>query len=233
MAAAAAAAAGELLSVTMETARAPNIPLQVNSTEPEKVSDEVWIADTGMLDDEEEEKLRALLRRGGTNVSACTCSCADNDVVVPVVLREAKDLKLDDSGKSVEDSSESSQMMTNTTSATNATSDGNGTAANSDDNEPSDVVKQTFGRYFNRLRKLYELDLELLEQISSLLQTASEDVVPSLISLARPLLDRLPIRNLDPGSLLSLAAMTLTQSQFQLSMETRLGDLDFINIGKL
>ncbi len=74
----------------------------------------------------------------------------------------------------------------------------------------------------------------MLEQLSELLKGANEEVVPKVRELLGPLLASLPrAPNLDPVSLLGLAAMTVQRSTFEASVSTTLGNLDFINIGKL
>ena len=73
----------------------------------------------------------------------------------------------------------------------------------------------------------------MLEQLSELLKGANEEVVPKVRELLGPLLASLPrAPNLDPVSLLGLAAMTVQRSTFEASVSTTLGNLDFINIGK-
>lgn len=109
------------------------------------------------------------------------------------------------------------RMMSN---ATNSTDPG------------QDLILQTFGRYFERIKTIYELDIKLLQQLSEILNEVGTDVLPGLIRDLEPILARLPVVNLPINELISIFAMTVQNSEFEASVSTQLGNLDFLDIGK-
>jgi hypothetical protein len=81
---------------------------------------------------------------------------------------------------------------------------------------------------------IYELDLELLEQLAKVLRGTKEEVIPAIRDTLTPIINAIPSPggNLDPASLLGLAAMAVKGATFEASVSTTLGNLDFINVGK-
>ena len=111
-----------------------------------------------------------------------------------------------------------------------------GIISGSDPPAPSDLASETFSRYLRRLRLIYELDIRMLEQLSQLLRGANREVLPRLRETIEPILETLPntigAANLDPASLLGLAASAVKGSTIEASVSTTLGNLDFLNIGQ-
>ena len=89
-----------------------------------------------------------------------------------------------------------------------------------------------FIRYFRRLRKIYELDLKILDQIASLLEGINDEFLPQVADALEPLLISQTVNMLDLGQILGYVAQTIHSSSFQLGASTSLGGLDFLKFGK-
>ena len=90
-----------------------------------------------------------------------------------------------------------------------------------------------FIRYFRRLRKIYELDLKILDQIAALLEGINDELLPQVADALEPLLISQTVNMLDLGQILGYVAQTIHSSTFQLGASTSLGGLDFLKFGKL
>ena len=88
-----------------------------------------------------------------------------------------------------------------------------------------------FIRYFRRLRKIYELDLKILDQIASLLEGINDELLPQVADALEPLLVSQTVNMLDLGQILGYVAQTIHSSTFQLGASTSLGGLDFLKFG--
>jgi hypothetical protein len=89
-------------------------------------------------------------------------------------------------------------------------------------------------QYFERLRKIYELDLKILEQLADLLAGVDEEVLPAIMTTLEPILPLLmsqQIENADLGQIIGYVAQTVQKSTFHVAMSAHLGDLDFLDIG--
>lgn len=100
------------------------------------------------------------------------------------------------------------------------------------DSGPSDLIGQLFGRYFNRLKRIYELDIQLLEQISVLLTRANEDVLPSVQTAVEPLLMSTGIENANLLEVAANLATVLRHSDIEVSVRTKMEQLNFVNVGQ-
>ena len=89
-----------------------------------------------------------------------------------------------------------------------------------------------FIRYFRRLRKIYELDLKILDQIATLLEGINDELLPQVADALEPLLISQTVNMLDLGQILGYVAQTIHSSTFQLGASTSLGGLDFLKFGK-
>ena len=89
-----------------------------------------------------------------------------------------------------------------------------------------------FIRYFRRLRKIYELDLKILDQIATLLEGINDEFLPQVADALEPLLISQTVNMLDLGQILGYVAQTIHSSTFQLGASTSLGGLDFLKFGK-
>ena len=89
-----------------------------------------------------------------------------------------------------------------------------------------------FIRYFRRLRKIYELDLKILDQIASLLEGINDELLPQVADALEPLLVSQTVNMLDLGQILGYVAQTIHSTKFQLGASTSLGGLDFLKFGK-
>ena len=98
--------------------------------------------------------------------------------------------------------------------------------------KPSALIAEVFGRYFNRLRRIYELDIKLLEQLSSLLTTVNQEVIPNVQESIEPLLISSQVENLNLVELIGNIVGVLQRSDVELAISTKLGTLDFLDIGK-
>ena len=92
--------------------------------------------------------------------------------------------------------------------------------------------QHAFLKYFRRLRRLYELDLQILDQTITLLEEVREEVLPQLANVLEPLLNTLTLNVLDLGQILQYAAQTIQSSTFHFGATTSLERLKFLNIGK-
>ena len=90
-----------------------------------------------------------------------------------------------------------------------------------------------FIRYFRRLRKIYELDLKILDQIATLLEGINDELLPQVADALEPLLISQTVNMLDLGQILGYVAQTIHSSTFQLGASTSLGGLDFLKFGEL
>ena len=90
-----------------------------------------------------------------------------------------------------------------------------------------------FIRYFRRLRRIYELDLKILDQIATLLDGISDEVLPQIAQVLEPLLISQTMNMLDLGQILGYVAQTIHSSTFQLGASTSLGGLNFLKFGKV
>ena len=90
-----------------------------------------------------------------------------------------------------------------------------------------------FIRYFRRLRKIYELDLKILDQIATLLEGINDELLPQVADALEPLLISQTVNMLDLGQILGYVAQTIHSSTFQLGASTSLGGLDFLKFGML
>ena len=90
-----------------------------------------------------------------------------------------------------------------------------------------------FIRYFKRLRRIYELDLKILDQIATLLEGISDEVLPQIAEVLEPLLISQTVNMLDLGQILGYVAQTIHSSTFHFSASTSLGRLKFLNVGRL
>ena len=88
-----------------------------------------------------------------------------------------------------------------------------------------------FIRYFRRLRKIYELDLKILDQIATLLEGINDELLPQVADALEPLLISQTVNMLDLGQILGYVAQTIHSSTFQLGASTSLGGLDFLKFG--
>ena len=89
-----------------------------------------------------------------------------------------------------------------------------------------------FLRYFKRLRKIYELDLKILDQIATLLEGVSDELLPQISESLEPLLISQTVNMLDLGQILGYVAQTIHSTSFQLGASTSLGRLDFLKFGR-
>lgn len=96
----------------------------------------------------------------------------------------------------------------------------------------SDLLKETFGRYFKQLRTIYELDLKLLEQLSSILKKVNNETLPFLSNALAPGLMGVQGSNLNLVELVGYLTSVLKKSEFEGAVTTKLRNLDFLNIGK-
>ena len=99
-------------------------------------------------------------------------------------------------------------------------------------NSTSKKSNHPFIRYFRRLRKIYELDLKILDQIASLLEGINDELLPQVADALEPLLVSQTVNMLDLGQILGYVAQTIHSSTFQLGASTSLGGLDFLKFGK-
>ena len=101
------------------------------------------------------------------------------------------------------------------------------------DSAVPDAIRETFTRYFERLKKIFELDLKLVEQLSAIVKAAENKALPSLATALRPqLISGVQGGNPDIAQLLGYVTRTLKKSEFEFAVNTKLGNLDFINVGK-
>ena len=97
--------------------------------------------------------------------------------------------------------------------------------------EPKRRSNHPFIRYFRRLRKIYELDLKILDQIATLLEGINDEFLPQVADALEPLLISQTVNMLDLGQILGYVAQTIHSSTFQLGASTSLGGLDFLKFG--
>ena len=96
----------------------------------------------------------------------------------------------------------------------------------------SESNSNSFARYFERLRRVYELNLQLLDQLADVLEGLNEELVPQVAQVLEPVLALQTANMLDLGQILGYVAQTVHSSTFQGSVVTSLGGLGFLKVGK-
>ena len=154
---------------------------------------------------------------GSTTESQVTSTTEENSSTM--LPRGMRNLNLDEEGTDFN--------VTTTTEETPTTT----TTPNSTFPAPAnpDLIRAVFGRYFERLKRIYELDIKLLEQIGGIISKVDSNVVPQIEQGLDPFLEG---GNVDILRLIGILAKTLPSSHFEASITTKLGNLDFLNIGE-
>ena len=98
--------------------------------------------------------------------------------------------------------------------------------------EQEKMIKKSFEKYYKRVKSIYKIDVRLLEQLSEILQEVKAEEIPKFVESFTPVLMNIPETTLEVSDIIGMLATGLKRSTFEASLTTKLGNLDFINIGK-
>jgi hypothetical protein len=96
-------------------------------------------------------------------------------------------------------------------------------------------IRKVFARYLDRLRRIYELDIQLVDQLGELLAEFDDEILPileTLLDLTRPLTNLIVNQetgNLNLVRLIGYIVQSLAAAEYEVSVSTRLKDLAFLN----
>ena len=98
-----------------------------------------------------------------------------------------------------------------------------------------DHLRKVFVRYLVRLRTIYELDIQLIDQLGDLLAAFDDEILPVLetnLNLLRPLTNLILQSsggNIDLAQLVSFIIKSLSNSEYELGFGASLKELEFLN----
>ena len=101
-----------------------------------------------------------------------------------------------------------------------------------------DHLRKVFVRYLVRLRTIYELDIQLIDQLGDLLAAFDDEILPVLetnLNLLRPLTNLVLQSsggNINLVELVSFIVKSLSNSEYELGFGTSLKELEFLNFRK-
>ncbi len=159
-----------------------------------------------------------------TTLLPTTTTDLDEDGDATTTTTTAEDLTT----TATEDATETTTLEMSTRGGRDFLDDGEATTTS------SPVANHPFAAYFDRLRRIYELDLQILEQLADLLDGVNEEVLPALMSSLEPILPLLmsqQVDNVDLGQIIGYVVQTVQKTRFHFSGSTHVGDLDFIDTG--
>ena len=87
-------------------------------------------------------------------------------------------------------------------------------------------------RYLRRLRRIYQLDIEILDQLANVLEGVSDKVVPEVARVLEPILAVQKDNNLEFNDTLGQVLQAVHATSFHAGALTTLGGLDFIEFGE-
>ena len=101
-----------------------------------------------------------------------------------------------------------------------------------------DHLRKVFVRYLVRLRTIYELDIQLIDQLGDLLAAFDDEILPVLetnLNLLRPLTNLILQSsggNINLVELISFIIKSLSNSEYEIGVGTSLKELEFLNFRK-
>ena len=101
-----------------------------------------------------------------------------------------------------------------------------------------DHLRKVFVRYLVRLRTIYELDIQLIDQLGDLLAAFDDEILPVLetnLNLLRPLTNLVLQSsggNINLVELISFIVKSLSNSEYEIGFGASLKDLEFLNFRK-
>ena len=101
-----------------------------------------------------------------------------------------------------------------------------------------DHLRKVFVRYLVRLRTIYELDIQLIDQLGDLLAAFDDEILPVLetnLNLLRPLTNLVLQSsggNINLVELISFIIKSLSNSEYEIGVGTSLKELEFLNFRK-
>ena len=86
--------------------------------------------------------------------------------------------------------------------------------------------------YLNRLKRIYQLDIEILDQMANIIEGVNEKVVPQLSTVLEPVFAIQNDSRVDLRDTLDQVLKVLHSTTFHAGAYTSLGKLDFLEYGK-